>query len=1004
MILPLEYGLMVYMDDEWRRLAWVYLDSALAATPSPTSTTHMDSEVLQRLQEHKVLDDEEREDNPRSVQVLFSAAGTGKTRHIFQLLQSRWGFYMVAPNLQPGKECLNATDIVEPRRYGVSRDTWTMFEDHPQMDPQWPSENVEVFLSIIAARCALLYEFLHKYPEETPGRWLSLQISCETCDPFDALYRLFRLSKSVYLYCDSMVAIHADIPGYMVPSCYALLRDLPSEYFNGTLYHCFDEAQVAIDDAKSSSMFTNLYTSLGLYDILATDWEPSFFKRVRQHDETREEGQSGLGWMEEGMPVIYPILLISGTSLRLRELKETLTSCSLYTWGIDPWRGWQEPVYHDVFPSVASDQDFWKLYEEHTTSVLTELENAYNMMLDPSIDHIPFISRSGRPLAVSVDQSTDLCKMRKVLHQPLDIPPFQSILKLLGQVYNFLSAQDQQRSRANKDFIPSSLEELLDQRSSEKVVLFLVSYLVKPLVHKQLLENSEIEQKAFKLLTDYGSLQFGQLLESIKYEVAQPLSPSFSFTESSDILHENLRNLFMRNLITSCSICQRGRFRWSTNFIEEIIILSTSWHSTNYTLASIRSSVEQARNSSRTRAVGALKSQVRKMKDAGKAELVQDLFRAAIRAELLNTPTIFSKKVHADLVTYGFVLVQRDGDTMRYTLSEPIAVHAVMDYLRTEGEKDYQELMLQWLVNTQDDYEVRSMFGKATEWFVAMSFDRLLRRQSYDGTALPDLLDGAKRRGVLLEELGKAIRLDTDGNEAGNLGAIVKIDGYALPEVPTVFEYQTTGTIWKWMRQFRLKGSGSTPTFMFPDINAGPDLIFVLEKQPSMSDTDTDQISTNLQPQDGERIFVAVQIKTGQSARFEDAMETLIESNWHKNMNDNARNDDIQELDHWKDVPILLLLICTGITVKQKKIKRWMDKNASRIPQGRFICVLDETVTSDIWGQDFVTLAGTIRRQNMQQESPWEQDVRERRKRDIGGITWEGQLADRSRKRPRIDE
>ena len=136
----------------------------------------------------------------------------------------------------------------------------------------------------------------------------------------------------------------------------------------------------------------------------------------------------------------------------------------------------------------------------------------------------------------------------------------------------------------------------------------------------------------------------------------------------------------------------------------------------------------------------------------------------------------------------------------------------------------------------------------------------MLRRRSYDGTALPDLLDGAKRRGVLLEELSEAVRLDVDGNEAGNLGDVVGIDGYALPEVPIVFEYQASNSIWKWMRQFRLQGPGSTPTFMFPDINAGPDLIFVLENQPSMSDTDIGQISTNLQPQDGERIFVAVQV------------------------------------------------------------------------------------------------------------------------------------------------
>ncbi|KAJ4022731.1 hypothetical protein NW752_000060 [Fusarium irregulare] len=996
MILPLEYGLMVYIDDEWRRLAWVYLDSTLAATPSPINTRHMDSEVLQRLQEHKVSDDEEGEDNPHAVQVLFSAAGTGKTRHIFQLLQSRWGFYMVAPNLQPGDESVSAIDIVEPQRYGVSRDTLTVFEDHPQMDRQWLSGKVDLSFSIIGARCALLYEFLRKYPEETPAKWLSLQISCETSDPFDALYRLFRLSNSEYLYVDKNIAIHTAIPGYMVPSCYALLRDLPSEYFNGTLYHCFDEAQVALDNAEGWSIIFDLFSSLSVYDILATDWEPSVFETVRQHDETREEGQSGLGWIEEGMPAIYPILLISGTSLRLGELKN-LTSCYADTGDTD------RPGFHDVFPLVTSDEDFWKLYEDHTTNVLAELENACNMMRDASASHPPLMSRSGRPLALSVNQSTDFHNMRKLLHQPLEILPFQNILNLLGQIYKFLSIPDQVKNRGNKGFIPLSLEGLLDLESSEDVVVFLVFCLVQPLLNEEPPENIAIGQMAVNLFAGYGNLQPDQVLGVIQHELAQPLSQTFSFTQSSVILHETLKKLYMRSLITSYSLGQRGRYRWSTNYIEEIMMLSTSRMSTDYSLASIRSSIEQASINSKTKAMGALKSQMRKLK-VDRPVLIQDLFRAAIRAELLSTPTIFQNKGHSHLVTYGFATVQRDGETMRYTLSEPIAVHAIMDYLRTDGEKEYQELMLQWLIHTQDDYEVRSMFGKATEWFVAMSFDRLLRRHSSDGTVLPDLLNRAKRRGVLLKQFGKAIRLDTENDKASILGAVVTIDSYALPEVRTVFEYDTYGTIWKWMSHFRLKGPGSTPTFMFPDINAGPDLIFILERQPPISVTDANQTLPSMRFQNTEKLFVAVQVKTGQSARFENAMETLIEFKWHKNINDISRDNDMQEIDYWKDVPFLLLLICTGITVKQTKIKRWIEKNASRIPQGRFLCVLDETVTSDIWGQDFVTLAETIRKQNMQQQGPWEQEIREREQRDIGGVTWEGQLAHQSRKRPRIDE
>ncbi|CZS82923.1 unnamed protein product [Fusarium graminearum] len=75
-----------------------------------------------------------------------------------------------------------------------------------------------------------------------------------------------------------------------------------------------------------------------------------------------------------------------------------------------------------------------------------------------------------------------------------------------------------------------------------------------------------------------------------------------------------------------------------------------------------------------------------------------------------------------------------------------------------------------------------------------------------------------------------------------------------------------------------------------------------------------------------------------------------------------------EELDYWKHVAFILIFTCTGITVKQIKIDKWIKQNAFRIPQGRFVCGLDKTVTSDIWGQDFVTLANTIRGRNMQQQ------------------------------------
>jgi len=127
--------------------------------------------------------------------------------------------------------------------------------------------------------------------------------------------------------------------------------------------------------------------------------------------------------------------------------------------------------------------------------------------------------------------------------------------------------------------------------------------------------------------------------------------------------------------------------------------------------------VEGAKNRTTTAAIDALKTQIRKIKAARKEELVQELFRAGIQAEMISSPTIFPKPNYAQLVTYRFALVQNDGNTMRYAFSEPISVRAVIEYLRTEGGDEYQELILQWLVHTQDDYKIRAMFGKATEWF-----------------------------------------------------------------------------------------------------------------------------------------------------------------------------------------------------------------------------------------------------------------------------------------------
>jgi hypothetical protein len=112
----------------------------------------------------------------------------------------------------------------------------------------------------------------------------------------------------------------------------------------------------------------------------------------------------------------------------------------------------------------------------------------------------------------------------------------------------------------------------------------------------------------------------------------------------------------------------------------------------------------------------------------GKSGLVQDLQRAGIRAEILGRPTIFLDPRYAELVTHGFALVEHySSDGVKFKLAEPLAVHAIMHYLRGEKLDEYHRLMLQWLIHTQDDHDVQAMFGKAAEWYIAaVSVDKHL--------------------------------------------------------------------------------------------------------------------------------------------------------------------------------------------------------------------------------------------------------------------------------------
>ncbi|QGI98587.1 hypothetical protein CEK26_011656 [Fusarium fujikuroi] len=979
---PLEFGLMVYIEEQWKNIAWVYLDCAVPAIPNLDILGDVESSLLDRIEKDQVFGRSESRETPRSVHVLFSSAGTGKTRQIFELLQKQWGFYLLAPNLAPKAElsrtdgkCHEGMDIIDTKRYSASRDTYTMFEDHPEMIPEWISKNINVFRPLIVARVALLYEFLRRYPSPTPRQWLWLQISCDNCDPFDALYRLFRLSADRYLWWDEYVYVWAEIPGFIVHKCYSFLSKHSDQLFKGSLYHCFDEAQLTLDDPQSSSMLSHLYATLTLMYVVPLAG-PNTEELGDDHMEDQESDTRSLQ-TSDAMPYIDPILVISGTSLRLEVLKEKLATYSSDAWveGGEAVKKWDSYRIDDTFQLIASDADFWALYEKHTTDILKEFRTFRGVKETVTWSSLPLLSRSGRPLPFESSE-VDFDSIEAWARRPLGVPTTQEFLVLVMQAHCLMESD-----KVSTNIPRVQLEELLENRDSEAVASLVTLSLVQLLKADTVPGADSLGLSLLELLAEHGNVAIEEMSSIMQNIFSRVATPNTSLGGIAATLHTGLRNLHVRNMIKLHSIGQRGRYRWSTVYIEELMMLYPRLTAPGSTLSEIQMIVEEAESRTIAAAIDALKAQIRKMKSAGKEQLVQELFRAGIRAEMMSSPSIFVKPNFAQLVTYGFALVQKDGDTIRYTFSEPIAVRAVMEYLRTEGGDDYQDLMLEWLVHTQDDYEVRAMLGKATEWFVAMarhpsikSFDRLLRRQLFDQAGQPSLLERSSHRETLLKYLSESIAIDSNTQQMFKLSSVIRISDFSLPESQKAFRYETPGTIWDWLKQQRSGDQVSTPTFMFPNINAGPDLVFLLQKQ--LMDSATHSVRQTRPIGQVNKFVIISQIKTGRGARFEDAMETLLDCNWHKNLKSATREAEARELQHWGDTPFILLLVCTGITVRQTRLQSWIRKNYNRIKANHFICVLDKSVASSIWGSDFAALADAIRRQDSQKGRGWEQQIR----------------------------
>ncbi|KAG5789410.1 hypothetical protein H9Q69_011528 [Fusarium xylarioides] len=211
-------------------------------------------------------------------------------------------------------------------------------------------------------------------------------------------------------------------------------------------------------------MLSHLYATLTLMYVIP--W--SGFNTEERVDEDMKDQESDAMSLQTSdyMPYIDPILVISGISLRLEVLKEKLATYSSDAWGegekaIMKWDSYRTD---DTFQLIASDADFWALYEKHTTDIFKEFRTFRGIEETGAWSRLPLLSRSGRPLQFeSSEFDTDM--VEEWLRRPLEVPTAQELLAIMMQAYSQMDC-----GNVSADTSQIHLEELLDSQDSEAVV------------------------------------------------------------------------------------------------------------------------------------------------------------------------------------------------------------------------------------------------------------------------------------------------------------------------------------------------------------------------------------------------------------------------------------------------------------------------------------------------------------------------------------------------------
>ena len=216
----------------------------------------------------------------------------------------------------------------------------------------------------------------------------------------------------------------------------------------------------------------------------------------------------------------------------------------------------------------------------------------------------------------------------------------------------------------------------------------------------------------------YLQRNFGDLFITLKVHSNFPLLRSEKefkrLLDESKFNGENGLNPDQLELIERCGRRLRGRYLWSTLYIDQLQSLKSQGRILD------EAGIQEAASDVASRAKGDLKERLTRLYQHSPASqktqrLLDHLCWIVVNCDLFDRPKTIALKEYEALVDQGFAVVSKESAT-KGTLEESLAMEAALEWFRTNQPELMQRKMHEVLqISVLDD----SNLGNAAEWFLA---------------------------------------------------------------------------------------------------------------------------------------------------------------------------------------------------------------------------------------------------------------------------------------------